>query len=92
MTQKRHTNHLAAFRTPDTTAPLTDSLLKLVFVGMPVVTRHTGVNIAEQMIKIAVAYLVDQGSQLQAFNNDGEYVSLNVKKHFFKLRKNLVKS
>ena len=64
--KKRHTNHLAAFRTPNTIAPLTVSLLKPVFVGMPVVTRHTVVDIAEQTIKIAVAHLVDLRWQLQA--------------------------
>ena len=91
MTQKRHTNHLAAFLTPDTTAPLTDSLLKPVFVGMPVVSKHAGMDIADQMIKIAEAYLVDLGQHLQALNNDGQYFGLNVEKHFYELRKDLVK-
>ena len=91
MTQKRHTNHLAAFLTPDTTTPLTDSLVKPVFVGMPVVTRHAEVDIAQRMTKIAEAYLVDSGEQLQALNNVGQYLGLNVKKHFFELRKDLVK-
>ena len=43
------------------------------------------------MIKIAEAYLLNLEDQLQALNNDGQYVSLNVKKHFFELRKDLVK-
>ena len=57
MTQKRHTNHLAAFLTPDINALLSDSFLKPVFVGMPVVNKHGGRDIAEQMIKIAESYL-----------------------------------
>ena len=91
MTQKRHTNHLAAFLTPDTNTPLSDSFLKPVFIGMPVVTKHAGRDIAAQMITIAESYLVDLGEQLQALNNDGQYVSLNVEKHIFELRQDLVK-
>ena len=41
------------------------------------------------MVKIAEAYLVDLGEQLQALNNDGQYVGLNVGKHFYELRKDL---
>ena len=81
MTQKRHTNHLAAFLTPDVNAPLTDSFLKPVFIDMPVVDKHAGYDIAEQMLNIADAYLVDLGEQLQSFNNDGQYFGLNIKKH-----------
>ena len=64
MTQKRHINHLTAFLTPDISAPLSDFLLKPVFIGMTVVSKHAGRDIAEQMIKIAEAYLVDLGEQL----------------------------
>ena len=91
MTQKRHTNHLAAFLTPDISAPLSDSLLKPVFIGMPVVTKHSGHDIAEQMLKIAEAYLVNLEEQLQALNNDGQYFGLNVEKHIYALRRDLVK-
>ena len=91
MTTKRHTNHLAAFLTPDVNAPLSDTFLKPVFIGMPIVYKHGGLEIAEQMIKIAEAYLVNLGEQLQALNNDGQYVGLNIKKHFFEIRKDLQK-
>ena len=91
MTQKRHTNHLAAFLTPDVESPLSDSFLKPVYVGMPVVDKHGGRDIAEQMLKIAETYLDDLGEQLQAFNNDGQYFGLNVAKHIFELREHLTK-
>ena len=91
MTQKRHTNHLAAFLTPDVDAPLSESFLKPVFADMPVVDKHGGREIAEQMLQIAECYLVDLSEQLQAFNNDGQYFGLNVKKHIFELRKDLIK-
>ena len=88
---KRHTNHLAAFLTPDVNAPLTDSFLKPVFIDMPVVDKHAGYDIAEQVLNIADAYLVDLGEQLQSFNNDGQYFCLNIKKHIFKQRQSLQK-
>ena len=91
MTQKRHTNHLAAFLTPDINALLSDSFLKPVFVGMPVVNKHGGRDIAEQMIKIAESYLSNLEDQLQALNNDGQYFGLNVERHFYDLRKDLTK-
>ena len=91
MTQKRHTNHLAAFLTPDINALLSDSFLKPVFVGMPVVNKHGGRDIAEQMIKIAESYLSSLEDQLQALNNDGQYFGLNVERHFYDLRKDLTK-
>ena len=89
MSPKRHTNHLSAFLTPDVDAPLADSLLKPVFIGMPIVDKHGGKEIAEQMIKVAESYLADLGEQLQAFNNDGQYFGLNIKKHVFEQRKEL---
>ena len=91
MTQKRHTNHFAAFLTPDIEAPLSDSFLKPVFIGMPVVTKPSGLDIAEQMLKIAEAYLVDLEEQLQAFNNDGQYFGLNVEKTCLQFEKRLGK-
>ena len=91
MTQKRHTNHLAAFLTPDVKSPLSDSFLKPVYIGMPIVDKHGGRDIAGQMIKTAESYLEDLGEQLQAFNNDGQYFGLNVAKHIFELREDLQK-
>ena len=89
MTQKRHTNHLAVFITPDVQAPLSDSFLKPVYVGMPIVSKHAGVDIAEQILNIAEKFLDDLDEQLQAFNNDGQYFGLNLSKHVFELRENL---
>ena len=41
------------------------------------------------MIKVAESYLADLGEQLQAFNNDGQYFGLNIKKHVFEQREEL---
>ena len=58
---------------------------------MPIVDKHGGRDIAEQMIKTAESYLEDLGEQLQAFNNDGQYFGLNVPKNIFELREDLQK-
>ena len=89
MSPKRHTNHLSAFFTPHVEAPLADSFLKPVFIGMPIVDKHGGKDIAEQMIKVAEVYLGDLAEQVQAFNNDGQYFGFNVKRHVFEQRPEL---
>ena len=50
---------------------------------MPVVDKHAGYDLAEQMLYITDAYLVYLGEQLQSFNNDGQYFGLNLKKAYF---------
>ena len=88
MTNKHRTNHLSAFITPDISAPLTDDFLKPVYIGMPVVKKHKGHDIMEQMLEIAEQKCENLSEQLQAFNNDGQYAEsgLNIKKHFYLLR------
>ena len=58
---------------------------------MPLVTKHSGRDIAEQMLKIAEAYLANLEEQLQALNNDGQYFGLNAEKYIYALRRDLVK-
>ena len=41
------TNHLPDFILTDVQAHFSDSFLKPVYVGMPIVSKHAGVDIAE---------------------------------------------
>ena len=87
MTMKRQTGHLAAAITPDVNAPLSGSFMKPVFLGMPRVTKHTGLEISLQMIEILNLFLANVDEQLQSVSNDGQYIHLGIKKHFLELRK-----
>ena len=64
MTRKHRTNHLSAIITPDPDAPLECAFLKAAYVGMPVVTKHTGHDVMFQMIDIAEEYSKDLEEQL----------------------------
>ena len=91
MTRKHRTNHISAFITPDPNSWLEDPFLKAVYVGMPVVKKHNGHDIMIQMLNIAESKCQDLKEQLQGFYNDGQYAEggLNIKKHFFQLRKTI---
>ena len=88
MTIKHRTNHLSAIITPDPNAPIDCDLLKAVYAGMPVVTKHSGKDIMEQILSIAEKYSENLVEQLQAFNNDGQYAEggSNIKKHLYFLQ------
>jgi len=83
MTMKRQTGHLAAAITPDVNAPLSESFMKPVFLGMPRVTKHTGIEISQQMIEVLDIFLSNVDEQLQSVSNDGQYIHLGIKKNTF---------
>ena len=85
MTLKHRTNYLSAIITPDPDAPLECDFLNAIYVGMPVVIKHKGHDIMEQMLSIGEKYSENLEEQLQGFNNDGQYAEggLNIKKHFY---------
>ena len=89
MTMKRKTGHIAGVITPDVEAPLSEPLLKPVFLAMPVTRHHDGESIATQMLSIMDQYLADVEEQVQSICNDGQYIHLNIKKHMMELRKEL---
>ena len=59
MTMKRKTGHIIGSITPDVEAPLSEPLLKPVFLAMPVTRHHDGVSIATQMLSIMDQFLGD---------------------------------
>ena len=89
MTMKRKTGHIAGVITPDVEAPLSEPLLKPVFLAMPLTRHHDGESITTQMLSIMDQYLADVEEQVQSICNDGQYIHLNVKTHMMDLRKEL---
>ena len=82
MTMKRKTGHIMAVITPDIKASLSEPLMKPVVLGMPVMTQHDGRGLAKQMLDMQELYLGNVEEQVQSINTDGQYVHLNIKKHF----------
>ena len=89
MTMKKKTGHISAVITPDVESPLSEPFLKPVFLGMPVTRHHDGRGLSEQMLGIMDMYLGQVEEQLQAVSTDGQYVILNIRKHFMELRQGL---
>ena len=87
MTMKRKTGHITGVITPDVEAPLSETLLKPVFLAMPVTRHHDGVGLATQMLTTMDLFLSDVEEQVQSICNDGQYVHLNIKKHMMDLHK-----
>ena len=87
MTNKHRTKHIAGLIVPVPENDLDQGLLQPIFCGMPEVKQHTGKDIANQMLEILEDYV--DPSQVESFANDGQYTTLNVKKHIFEKRPEL---
>ena len=81
MTMKKKTGHIAGVITPDISTPLSEPLLKPVFLAMPITRNHDGEGLAKQILEIMNLFLSDVTKQVQSVCNDGQYVHLNIKKH-----------
>ena len=87
MTMERKTGHITGVITPDVDAPLSESLLKPVFLAMPVTRHHDGPGLAKQMLDIMEQYLSNVEEQVQSICNDGHYIHLSIIKHIMDLRR-----
>ena len=58
-----------------------------VFFVMPIVVEHDGYGISTQMLNTLELYIKDIRKHLQSVSNDGQYIHLDIKKHFFALEK-----
>ena len=78
MTMKKKTGHIAGVITPDVSAPISEPFLKPVFLAMPIARFHDGEGLSKQM----QLFLSNVSEHIQGISTDGQYVHLNIKKHF----------
>ena len=82
MTMKKKTGHIAGVITTDVSAPISEPFLKPVFLAMPIARFHDGEGLSKQMLEIMQLFLSNVSEQAQGISTDGQYVPLNIKKHF----------